>query len=176
MEPPNIWHIYSTMKIWWSSSPQCWRGEACSTGWRRKREMHRLPAVGIVTADVCQSQIETGQSSYDCRMDWNTFWYIYELWPDILPPLKSKFSIPMPESDVSHCWATHTSDSSILGKLGEIFSRLREDIRRKKTFSFGHCPNHLNPPPLTPIRATWSSFFTPKTTFCAYDRKKNWCW
>ena len=29
----------------------------------------------------------------------------------------------------------------------------------KKTFSFGHCPNHLNPPPMTRIRATWSSFF-----------------
>ena len=29
----------------------------------------------------------------------------------------------------------------------------------KKTFSFGHCPNYLNPPPMTPIRATWSSFF-----------------
>ena len=38
---------------------------------------------------------------------------------------------------------------------------IREDINRKKTFSFGHCPNHLNPPtPLTPIRATWSSFFS----------------
>ena len=24
---------------------------------------------------------------------------------------------------------------------------IREDIKRKKTFSFGHCPNHLNPPP-----------------------------
>ena len=23
---------------------------------------------------------------------------------------------------------------------------LREDINRKKTFSFGRCPNHLNPP------------------------------
>ena len=39
----------------------------------------------------------------------------------------------------------------------------------KKTFSFGHCPNHL-PPPLTPIRATWSFFWTSKTTFCAYDQ------
>ena len=29
----------------------------------------------------------------------------------------------------------------------------------KKTFSFGHCPNHLTLPPLTPIRATWSFFF-----------------
>merc|ERR1719422_2562036 len=28
----------------------------------------------------------------------------------------------------------------------------------KKTFSFGHCPNHLNHPPLTPIQATWSFF------------------
>ena len=35
---------------------------------------------------------------------------------------------------------------------------LREGLNGKKTFSFGHCPNHLNPPPLTPIRAT-SSFF-----------------
>ena len=24
---------------------------------------------------------------------------------------------------------------------------IREDLNRKKTFSFGHCPNHLNPPP-----------------------------
>ena len=23
----------------------------------------------------------------------------------------------------------------------------REDTNEKKTFSFGHCPNHLNPPP-----------------------------
>ena len=35
----------------------------------------------------------------------------------------------------------------------------REDLNWKKTFSFGHCPNYLNPPPMTPIRATWSSFF-----------------
>ena len=54
-----------------------------------------------------------------------------------------------------------------------FFLRLGEGINGKKTFSFGHCLNHLNPSPLTPIRATWSSFFTPKTTFCAYDRKKN---
>ena len=32
---------------------------------------------------------------------------------------------------------------------------VREDINEKKTFSLGHCPNHLTPP-LTPIRATWS--------------------
>ena len=29
---------------------------------------------------------------------------------------------------------------------------------KKKTFSFGHCPNHLPPSPLTPIWATWSFF------------------
>ena len=39
---------------------------------------------------------------------------------------------------------------------------LREDINRKKTCSFGHCPNHLNPPPMTPIQATWSSFLDVK--------------
>ena len=33
---------------------------------------------------------------------------------------------------------------------------------KKKTFSFGHCPNHLNPSPLTPIRATWSFFLEVK--------------
>ena len=43
--------------------------------------------------------------------------------------------------------------------------------QQEKTFSFGHCPNHLTPPP-DPIRATWSSFFTSKTTFCVYDWKK----
>ena len=36
------------------------------------------------------------------------------------------------------------------GSLG--WECLRENI--KKTFSFGHCSNHLNPPPLTPSRAT----------------------
>ena len=36
------------------------------------------------------------------------------------------------------------------GSLNSIVncqSFFREDIRKKKTFSFGHCPNHLNPPP-----------------------------
>ena len=50
---------------------------------------------------------------------------------------------------------------------------VREDINEKKTFSFGHCPNHLNPPPLTPIRATWSFFFgRQKRRFSAYYRTK----
>ena len=35
---------------------------------------------------------------------------------------------------------------------------VREDINTKKKFSFGHCPNHLNPL-IPPIRATWFSFF-----------------
>ena len=39
---------------------------------------------------------------------------------------------------------------------------VREDINSKKKFSFGHCPNPLTPPPLTPIRATWSSFLDVK--------------
>ena len=37
--------------------------------------------------------------------------------------------------------------------------RIREEIQWKKKFSFGHCPNYLTPPPMTPIWATWSSFF-----------------
>ena len=41
----------------------------------------------------------------------------------------------------------------------KVFISLREGINWKKTFSFGHCPNYLNPPPMTLIRATWSSFF-----------------
>ena len=36
---------------------------------------------------------------------------------------------------------------------------IREDLNRKKTFSFGHCPNHLTP---SPIWATWSSFLDVK--------------
>ena len=50
---------------------------------------------------------------------------------------------------------------------------LREDINSKKTFSFWHWPNHLNPPPMTPIRATWSFFFgRQKRRFSAYYRTK----
>ena len=50
--------------------------------------------------------------------------------------------------------------------------RLREDINRKKTFSLGHCPNHLNP--LTPIRAIWSFFFgSQNSSFESQFRTKN---
>ena len=54
------------------------------------------------------------------------------------------------------------------------FQNIREDICSKKTFSFGHCPNPLNPPPpMTPIRATWSFFFgRQKRRFSAYYRTK----
>ena len=46
----------------------------------------------------------------------------------------------------------HDSDQDLKGKAS----------MKKKTFSFGHCPKYLTPPPLTPIRATWSSFFYAK--------------
>ena len=43
----------------------------------------------------------------------------------------------------------------------------------KKTFSFGHCPNYLTPP-MTPIRATWSSFFGSRNSrFESQFRTKN---
>ena len=42
---------------------------------------------------------------------------------------------------------------------------IREDINEKKTFSFGHCPNHLNPPH-DPNSGNLVLFFrTSKTTF-----------
>ena len=47
---------------------------------------------------------------------------------------------------------------------------LREDLNRKKTFSFGHCPNHLTPPPDPNSRNLVLFFWTSKTTFCAHDR------
>ena len=47
---------------------------------------------------------------------------------------------------------------------------LREGLNGKKTFSFGHCPNHLNPPPWPQFRQLGPLFWTSKTTFCAYDR------
>ena len=51
---------------------------------------------------------------------------------------------------------------------------IREGVNGKKTFSFGHCPNHLDPPPMTPIRATWSSFFGSRNSrFESQFRTKN---
>ena len=44
--------------------------------------------------------------------------------------------------------------------------------QHKKNVFFQALPESPNPPPLTPIQATRSSFFTSKTTFCVYDRKK----
>ena len=35
----------------------------------------------------------------------------------------------------------------VLSTSESWYELVREDINRKKTFSFGHCPNHLNPPP-----------------------------
>ena len=50
---------------------------------------------------------------------------------------------------------------SVWEDFGGRLADIREEINWKKTFSFGHCPNYLPPlpPPMTPIRATWSSFF-----------------
>ena len=36
---------------------------------------------------------------------------------------------------------------------------VREDINSKKTFSFGHCPNHLSPPPHGPKSGNLVLFF-----------------
>ena len=44
----------------------------------------------------------------------------------------------------------------------------------KKTFSFGHCPNPLTPPPLTPIRATRSFFFGRQNSRFESHLKKMW--
>ena len=38
-------------------------------------------------------------------------------------------------------------------------SLFREEVNRKKTFSFGHCPNHLNPPPHDPNSGILVLFF-----------------
>ena len=57
-----------------------------------------------------------------------------------------------------------------------VLTMIREGVNwRKKTFSFGHCPNYLNPPPpMTPIRATWSFFFgSPISWFESQFRTKN---
>ena len=51
-----------------------------------------------------------------------------------------------------------------------IATTLREGIHLQRTFTFKHCPNHLNP--LSPqFRQLGPLFRTSKTTFCAYDRK-----
>ena len=60
-----------------------------------------------------------------------------------------------------HIWM----NKSLLGKAS---------MEKKKTFSFGHCPNYLIPPPMTPIRATWSSFFGSRNSrFESQFRTKN---
>ena len=40
-----------------------------------------------------------------------------------------------------------------------IVIAVREDLNWKKTFSFGHCPNHLNPPPHDPNSGNLVLFF-----------------
>ena len=41
----------------------------------------------------------------------------------------------------------------------EPFCPLREGVNEKKTFSFGHCPNHLTPPPPDPNLGNLVLFF-----------------
>ena len=49
---------------------------------------------------------------------------------------------------------------------------LREDIRRKKTFSFGHCPNHLNPPSWPQFGQLGPLFLRQKQRFARMTGKK----
>ena len=34
----------------------------------------------------------------------------------------------------------------VMGQYGEVLLGIREGVNEKKTFSFGHCPNYLDPP------------------------------
>ena len=43
-------------------------------------------------------------------------------------------------------------------KISFLIFYFREDIKEKKTFSFGHCPNHLTPPPPDPNSGNWVLF------------------
>ena len=45
----------------------------------------------------------------------------------------------------------------LLPRKASLRVALREDIKTKKTFQFGHCPNYPNPP-RPPIRATLPTF------------------
>ena len=38
--------------------------------------------------------------------------------------------------------------------------------------TFGHCPNHVTPPPHPNLGNSVLFFRTSKTRFCAYDRKR----
>ena len=45
------------------------------------------------------------------------------------------------------------------GAFHEFIIHIREDINEKKTLSFGHCPNPLNPPPPDPNLGNLVLFF-----------------
>ena len=49
-----------------------------------------------------------------------------------------------------------------MGHLAEDFGSLREGVNGKKNVFFRALPESPKPPPLTPIRATWSSFLDVK--------------
>ena len=50
--------------------------------------------------------------------------------------------------------------------------RLREDINRKKTFSLGHCPNHLTTPPPDPNSGNLVLFFGRQNSRFESHKKK----
>ena len=67
--------------------------------------------------------------------------------------------------------------TTLLG--GEIFTNYMAHKGRhqqKKNVFFRAFPESPKPPPPDPSSGNLVLFFMSKTTFCAYDRKKNWCW
>ena len=54
--------------------------------------------------------------------------------------------------DIKHAWILHKKTPLRLKRSWKywhicMWDKVREGVNWKKTFSFGHCPNYLNPPP-----------------------------
>ena len=65
-------------------------------------------------------------------------------------------------------WGEHKERTIIkIISISDIIIMIREDLNRKKNVFFRALPESPKPSPLTSIRATWSFFWTSKTTFCA---------
>ena len=92
---------------------------------------HHEPFSGLAASTSCFS---THLSNfYQHRI---IFWH----YCDLLPPSKNLFI-------GNFSWLLLMADSEKI-----CLGRIREDINEKKTCSFGHCPNHLNPPPWPEFR------------------------